>query len=69
MLRRWLLANARPYFSPLFQPVIPPKTVIEAHCALYSGDEDELLRLTWSAVGRGFRSATQVAAPLQYLAP
>jgi hypothetical protein len=69
MLRKWLLANARPYFSPLFHPAIPPKTVIEAHCALYSGDEDELLRLTWSAVGRGFRRPAQAAAPLQYLAP
>jgi hypothetical protein len=68
MLRKWLLANARPYFSPLFQPAIPPKTIIEAHCALYSGDEDELLRLTWSAVGRGFRKPTQAAGQHPYLA-
>jgi TIR domain len=56
-LRRWLLANARSYFSPLFQPKIPPRAALEAQCALFSGDEDELVRVTSIAVGRGYRAA------------
>jgi hypothetical protein len=65
MLRKWLMDNAVRYFRPMFKPPIPPKTVIEAQCALYSGDEDELLRLTWSAVGRGWTQPE----PTQYLIP
>ena len=67
-LRGWLLNNARTYFSPLFNPAIPPRIFVEAHCALYSGDEDELMRLTWSAVGRGVRAPAQPGQP-QYLLP
>jgi hypothetical protein len=67
MLRKWLMDNAARYFRPIFRPPIPPKTLIEAHCALYSGDEEELLRLAWSAVGRGFIQA-QSGHP-QYLIP
>ena len=67
-LRGWLLNNARTYFSPLFSPAIPPRILVEAHCALYSGDEDELMRLTWSAVGRGFRAPAQ-PGQTQYLLP
>lgn len=68
-LRHWLLANARSYFSPLFQPKIPPKSAVEAQCALFSGDEDELVRLTSIAVGRGYRVAGSSlrSAPPEYL--
>ena len=69
MLRRWLLTNARPYFSPIFLPGIPPKTLIEAYCGLYSGDEDELTRLTCSAVGRGFQPRSLQPPQPQYLVP
>src|SRR5262249_9624162 len=68
LLRKWLLSNARSYFSPLFRPDIPPKTIVEAQCALYSGDEDELMRHTWSAAGRGLVAPAQ-AGPPQYLLP
>jgi hypothetical protein len=65
MMRKWLMENAVRYFRPMFKPPIPPKTVIEAQLALYSGDEDELLRLTWAAVGRGWTppEATQYLIP------
>lgn len=66
-LRKWLLTNAWPYFSPMFQPSIPPKTLINAHCALYSGDEEELMRLTCSAVGRGFQHSMSQPGHTQYL--
>jgi hypothetical protein len=67
MLRQWLMDNAVGYFRPMFRPAIPPRTLVEAQCALYSGDEDELLRLAWSAVGRGFARA-QTTRP-EYLQP
>lgn len=69
MLRKWLLNNAHPYFSPIFNPGIPPKTLIEAHFALYSGDEDELMRLTSCAVGRGIQHSTPASGQTQYLVP
>jgi hypothetical protein len=69
MLRMWLLNNAWSHFSPIFKPAIPPRMVIGAHCALYSDDEDELMRLTCSAVGLGFQYQPSSAGEPKYLVP
>jgi hypothetical protein len=67
-LRKWLMDHARSYFQLFFQPALPPRPRIEAQCNFYSADEDEIVRLLFSTVGRCVSSVDEKNRPAYLMA-
>jgi hypothetical protein len=65
-LRRLVRTCGQPVFDPYYEPQIPPKSKLTAHCGMSLGDEMDIKRLLLCALGY-FVLETQPAAMPAYM--